>query len=66
MKIAMPHPLAGKGTVDLIGNPIKMSETPVRLSPDSAVVGEHTDEVLSELLGLDEEERDKLRADGLI
>lgn len=66
MKIAMPHPLAGKGTVDLIGNPIKMSETPVSYRRTPPSLGEHTDEVLSELLGLDEEERDKLRADGLI
>jgi crotonobetainyl-CoA:carnitine CoA-transferase CaiB-like acyl-CoA transferase len=66
MKIAMPHPLAGKGTVDLIGSPLKMSETPVSYRRAPPSLGEHTDEVLSELLGLDEEERDKLRADGLI
>ena len=66
MKIAMPHLLAGKGTVDLIGSPLKMSETPVSYRRAPPSLGEHTDEVLSELLGLDEEERDKLRADGLI
>ena len=66
MKITMPHPLAGKGTVDLIGSPLKLSETPVSYRRPPPSLGEHTDEVLSELLGLDEEERDKLRADGII
>ena len=66
MKITMEYPLAGKGTVDLIGSPLKMSETPVSYRRAPPSLGEHTDEVLSELLGLDEEERGKLRADGLI
>ena len=66
MKITMEYPLAGKGTVDLIGSPLKMSETPVSYRRPPPSLGEHTDEVLSELLGLDEEERGKLRADGLI
>ena len=61
MKIAMPHPLAGKGTVDLIGNPIKLSETPVDYKLAPPVCGQHTDEVLRELLYLSDDDLRALR-----
>jgi crotonobetainyl-CoA:carnitine CoA-transferase CaiB-like acyl-CoA transferase len=66
MKIAMPHALAGKGEVDLIGNPIKYSATPVdyRLPPPR--LGEHSREVLEELLDMDEAEFEALRQEGVI
>ncbi len=74
MRISMPHPLAGAamaqggepGTVDLIGNPVKMSGTPVSYRQAPPLLGEHTDEVLSQLLGIDDAERDKLRDTGVI
>lgn len=66
MRIAMPHPLAGKGQVDLIGSPIKMSETPPSYRSHPPHLGEHTDEVLESLLGLDQAVRKKLRANGTI
>jgi crotonobetainyl-CoA:carnitine CoA-transferase CaiB-like acyl-CoA transferase len=62
----MPHPLSGKGTVDLIGNPLKLSETPVSYRRPPPTLGQHTDEVLEELLGLGGEECAKLRAAGII
>ncbi len=66
MKISMPHPLAGNGAVDLIGNPMKLSETPPAYRRPPPTMGQHTDEVLEEMLGLTEEERNELRAAGLI
>lgn len=66
MKVAMPHPLSGSGTVDLIGNPLKLSETPARYDRPPPSLGEHTDAILEELLGLDEAERENLREAGLI
>ncbi len=66
MKISIPYPHAGKGSVDLIGSPLKLSETPVSYRRAPPSLGEHTDEVLGELLGLDGAELGKLRADGLI
>jgi len=66
MKIAMSHPLAGKGHVDLIGNPIKFSETSVRYQSTPPCLGEHTDEVLEEVLGLGDNVRQSLRAAGII
>ena len=49
MKISMPHPLSNTGYVDLIGNPVKFSKSPVtyRLAPP--VCGADTMSVLSEL-----------------
>jgi glutaryl-CoA transferase len=52
MKITVPHPLAGKGAVDLIGNPVKFSATPVSYRHPPPLCGQHTDEVLEELLGI--------------
>lgn len=50
MKITMPHPLAGSGTVDLIGNPVKFSETPVTYRKAPPVCGADTDEILNDWL----------------
>jgi len=50
MKISMPHPLAASGHVDLIGNPLKFSATPVSYRQSPPLCGEHTDEVLAEWL----------------
>ena len=51
MKITMDHPLAASGQVELIGNPIKFSETPVTYRHAPPVCGADTDAVLNELLG---------------
>ncbi|MFT2093092.1 CaiB/BaiF CoA transferase family protein [Acidiphilium multivorum] len=52
--------------VKLVANPVRLSETPVdyRLAPP--MLGEHTDEVLTNMLGLDEPARAALRRDGII
>ncbi len=51
MKITMPHPLSATGTVDLIGNPVNFSETPVSYRRHPPACGEHTEEILREFLG---------------
>lgn len=51
MKIRMAHPLAASGHVDLIGNPVKFSATPVSYHRHPPICGEHTDEVLADWLG---------------
>ena len=40
----------------LVGSPIKMSATPVRYGLPPPRLGEHTDEVLSDLLGYSAEQ----------
>ena len=66
MKIAMPHALAGKGEVDLIGNPIKYSATPIdyRLPPPR--LGAHSREVLKEMLDMDEAVFEALKRQGIV
>jgi crotonobetainyl-CoA:carnitine CoA-transferase CaiB-like acyl-CoA transferase len=65
MKIALPYPLAGTGTVDLIGNPIKLSATPVTYRRPPPTLGQHTEGVLHEF-GLDDAEVAALKAEGAI
>ena len=61
MQIALPHPQSGKGDVDLIGNPIKYSATPVDYRRAPPYLGQHTDEVLQEMLKLSTAEIAELR-----
>jgi crotonobetainyl-CoA:carnitine CoA-transferase CaiB-like acyl-CoA transferase len=62
MKIAVPDSHTQGGAVPLVGNPIKMSATPVDYRRPPPKLGQHTDEVLRELLGLSDNERAALRA----
>ncbi len=66
MRIAMPHDAAPDGQVDLIGNPVKMSETPVSYRHAPPMLGAHTGEVLREVLGLEDEEIAALRSSGAV
>ena len=66
MRISMPHALAGSSSVDLLGNPLKLSKTPVTYRKAPPVMGADTNEVLEELLGLDDAGRQALRDDELI
>jgi formyl-CoA transferase len=60
----LPHPTAGE--VRLVGSPLKLSETPVTLRAHPPVLGEHTDEVLANLLGYLPETLARLRKDGVV
>ena len=53
MTIDMPHPLAGSGSVRMVANPIRMSETPVTYRRSPPACGADTKEVIAELLGED-------------
>ena len=58
------HPLAGK--VDLVASPLKLGGTPVRTDLPPPLLGEHTQEVLTELLGWDDERITALREQEVI
>ena len=66
MKIEMPCPGIKDGKVDLIGNPIKFSQTPVQYRRPPPTLGQDTDQVLGELLDLGPEEIAALRDKGVI
>jgi len=66
MKIDLPHHQAKDGTVPLIGNPLTMSGTPVRYRHAPPTLGQHTEEVLQEWLGLGPDEIERLREDGAL
>ncbi|HEU5436249.1 MAG TPA: CaiB/BaiF CoA-transferase family protein [Telluria sp.] len=57
--VDLPHPTAGK--VTLVRSPMKMSATPVGASTAPPLLGQHTDEVLREVLGKNEREIAALR-----
>lgn len=50
MIVETDHPTAGK--VKMAGIPIKLSETPGAVEGPAPLLGQHTEEILSELLGL--------------
>lgn len=66
MTVEMAHAFAAGGKVNLVGNPIKMSETPVEYRLPPPLLGEHTDEVLQEAAGLSADEIADLRAQGVV
>ncbi len=64
MKIELDHPLAGK--LPLVANPIKMSATPPQQHLAPPLLGQHTHEVLAQILGLPETELTALSRGGVI
>lgn len=62
--VEMDHPRAGK--VRMVGAPVRLSETPGAVRTPAPMLGEHTDEVLHNLLGLGAHEIATLRASGAL
>ncbi|MGL4859218.1 MAG: CaiB/BaiF CoA transferase family protein [Enterobacteriaceae bacterium] len=55
----IPHPLSG--TVPTVANPINYSETPIEYLTAPPLLGQHTDEILTGLLEMSQEEVSALR-----
>ncbi|MGH7212941.1 MAG: CoA transferase, partial [Acetobacteraceae bacterium] len=62
--VEMPH--AQAEGVKVIANPVRLSATPADYRIPPPVLGQHTEEVLGELLGLDRAAIDGLRAAGVV
>jgi formyl-CoA transferase len=64
MEVRAPHPAAGE--VRMVANPIRFSATPIAHDVPPPLLGQHTREVLSSVLGLDGDAADKLGKEGVI
>ena len=66
MTVEMAHPATGDRPAKLIASPIKMSETPVGYRHAPPMLGQHTEEVLGEMLGLSASDVAALREKGVV
>lgn len=64
MIVDVEHPIAGN--LQIPGIPIKLSDTPGQIRRPSPLLGEHTGELLKELLGYNEETINGLREDKIV
>jgi len=64
MKMELPHPHAGM--VSMVASPLKFSRSAVVHRRPPPLLGQHTDEVLSELLGMKKTEVDSLRKNKIV
>lgn len=64
MVVAMEHPKAGR--IRLTGIPIKLSDTPGKIKTPPPVAGQHTEEILRNVLGYSKEKIEELRKSGAI
>ena len=64
MVVDVDVPVAGPTKVT--GVPIKLSETPGAVRTPPPTLGQHTEEVLESVLGMDEEQRNTLRQEGVV
>jgi formyl-CoA transferase/CoA:oxalate CoA-transferase len=62
--IELKHPRVGK--VRAVGSPVRLSRTPARVRSPAPVHGQHTGEVLREMLGMNPEEIAALETAGVI
>ena len=63
LQVDVEHPLVG--TVRMVGPPLQMSETPLRVQGSSPALGQHNDEILGEL-GYTAEQIESMRSAGVI
>ena len=64
VKIEIDHPVAGK--LPMVASPMRFSATPLEHNTPPPLLGEHTEEILRELLGKSAAEIAQMRARGVI
>ena len=64
MFVDVPHPVLG--SVKMAGNPMKLSRTPVEPKGAPPVLGEHSEEILREINGLDDSQIQGLFAENIV
>lgn len=66
LAVELPHPALGSKPVKVLASPIRLSETPVEYRRAAPMLGQHTDEVLREVLEMDDKAVESLRERGAI
>jgi crotonobetainyl-CoA:carnitine CoA-transferase CaiB-like acyl-CoA transferase len=64
IRVELEHPVAG--SLPTVASPMRFSGTPLEYRRAPPLLGEHTEEVLKALLGKNDAEIAKLRADGVV
>jgi crotonobetainyl-CoA:carnitine CoA-transferase CaiB-like acyl-CoA transferase len=64
MRVDLPHSLSG--SVPTVANPIRMSASPIQYRSAPPTLGQHTNDVLVSLCGIDSNELDELRKQGVV
>ncbi len=64
MKIEVEHPLAG--SIPMVASPMNIPTTPTNVRYSPPLLGQHTDEILQNLLNYSEVEIDELRVDNVV
>lgn len=64
LRIELPH--AGGANVAMVRNPVRFSATPIQYQRAAPVLGEHTRDVLVEMLGMDDAALTTLQAAGAV
>jgi crotonobetainyl-CoA:carnitine CoA-transferase CaiB-like acyl-CoA transferase len=64
LTVAMHH--SASGSLNLVASPLKLAKTPPEYNLPPPLLGEHTDEVLENVLGLTKHAIERLRTQGLL
>ena len=64
LRVDIPHPLGGVAPV--VASPLRLSKTPVEYRLAPPMLGQHTEEVLKDLLGKSQAQIEKLKAGGIL
>jgi crotonobetainyl-CoA:carnitine CoA-transferase CaiB-like acyl-CoA transferase len=62
--VEFDHPTVGR--MRAVGNPVRLSKTPAQMRTPAPLLGEHTHEVLKDVLGMSATEIDTLQAKGVV
>ena len=64
LKIELDHATAGK--IALVASPMRFSQTPITYDLAPPALGQHTDEILRDMLGMSDAQIAQLREDGVV
>ena len=64
MVVEVEHPSCG--TINLVNTPVKYSQSKPGIRTPPPTLGQHTDEVLNDILGMNHDEVQSLREQGVV